>query len=208
MNLSTDRVRSTNGSVTLGANFVQSAALAGVANTHTSTQEIQDYTTLGNGEVNTAYDTRFELANHVTWTRNAHTFKFGIDLRRTHQTQQALNNSAGTFRFRNIQTSGPDGSGGDGFASYLLGAVANANAGVWLTTPGWRYMYYSGFIQDDWKLTSRLTLNLGLRYDLEMPRHEQLNRHSSLDPSLPNPKAGGIPGALAIASPDRWLSIR
>ncbi|MBC7925034.1 MAG: TonB-dependent receptor [Bryobacteraceae bacterium] len=203
LNLSTDRVRSTNGSVTLGQNFVQSAGLAGVSNTHTSTQEIEGYTTLGNGEVNTAYDTRFELANHVTWTRNTHTFKFGIDLRRTHQTQQALNNSAGTFRFRPISTSGPDGSGGDAFASYLLGAVHNAQTAVWLTTPGWRYMYYSGFVQDDWKITSRLTLNLGLRYDLEKPRHEQLNRHSSLDPSLANPLAGGIPGALAIASDSR-----
>lgn len=203
LNLSTDRVRSTNGTVTNGMGFVQNAGLQGVTASHTPTQIIAGYATLGNSEVNSAFDTRFELVDHVTWTRSAHTFKFGIDLRRTHQTQRAFNNGAGTFRFAPIQTSAPDGSGGDAFASYLLGATNNAQANFWFTTPGWRYMYYSAFIQDDWKLTPRLTLNLGLRYDLEQPRYELLNRHSSLDPSLPNPQAGNIPGALAFANDDR-----
>lgn len=203
LNLSTDRVRSTNGTITAGNDFVTGAGLAGVTAAHTSTQDIAGYTTLGNSELNSAFDTRFEVVDHISLTSGSHSLKFGIDLRRTHQTQRAFNNSAGTFRFRSIQTAGPDGSGGDSFASYILGAVSSAQTNFWFTTPGWRYQYVGAFIQDDWKITPKLTVNLGLRYELDLPRYEVLNRHSSLDPSLPNPGAGNIPGALAFASDDR-----
>lgn len=203
LNLSTDRVRSTNGTVTQGMNFVQESGLQGVANTHTPQITINGYSTLSNTEVNSAFDTRYEIVDHITWTADKHTFKFGFDFRRTHQTQRAQNGSAGDFNFSNIQTAGPSGEGGDAFASFLLGAVNRGVTRFWGTTPGWRYQYYAGFIQDDWKITPRLTLNLGVRYELDIPRWEQLNRHSSLDPSMPNPAAGGIPGALAFANDDR-----
>ena len=203
LNLSYDRVRSTNGTVTNGLNFVKGSGLQGVANTHTPTMNIGGYTTLGNQELNSAFDNRYEIVNHLMYTVGNHSLKFGGDIRRALFNQRAQDNSAGTFNFNGIQTSSADGSGGDAFASFLLGAVGNSTTNFWYTTPGWRQLYTGIFAQDDWKVTRKLTLNLGLRWEVEIPRSETANRHSSLDPNLPNPAADGRPGALAFAGSGR-----
>ena len=54
-------------------------------------------------------------------------------------------------------------------------------------------------MQDDIKLTSKLTLNIGLRYDLPFARHEANFQNSNFDPTAPNPGAGNLPGALIFA---------
>jgi hypothetical protein len=64
--------------------------------------------------------------------------------------------------------------------------------------PGNRYRYVAGFVQDDWRATRRLTLNIGLRYDLFFPRSERFDNLSGFDPNLPNPGAGNRLGAIAF----------
>ena len=59
--------------------------------------------------------------------------------------------------------------------------------------------YAAPWINDEYKITSNLTLTLGLRFDYQFARTESNNKYSTFDPSTPNPGAGGIPGALIFA---------
>ena len=203
LNLTLDRVKSYNFSVTYGDGFVKDSGLMNVANSTTPQISIGGYQTLSVTESNIQYDTRYEIADSVTWVTGTHTLKVGGDIRRTRYNFPSFDNSAGSFSFSATTTASLAGVGGDGFASYLLGAASSASKKDPAVTPGWRFLYAAAFVQDDWKVTPNLTLNLGLRWETDFPRVEVLNRTSGLNITLPNPKAGNIPGALEFASGDR-----
>ncbi len=67
-----------------------------------------------------------------------------------------------------------------------------------LLTPGERSQTVAFYFQDDWKVSPKLTLNLGLRWDIPTPIHEVASRMSGLDPTKPNPGADGYPGAFVV----------
>jgi hypothetical protein len=89
---------------------------------------------------------------------------------------------------------------GHSYASYLLGAVSssvindNTVSGVTPTTA--QFKTYSWWAADDYHVTKRLTLNLGVRHDIMIPYREKDDQFTFMDPNVPNPAAGGIPGAL------------
>ena len=82
---------------------------------------------------------------------------------------------------------------GDGLASMLIGWGSGGD--YHLDPPSASASKYLGFYtQDDWKIARRLTINLGLRYDFDLPRTERYNRYSWFDPTAPSPLAGEVPG--------------
>jgi len=137
------------------------------------------------------------VQNDFSWLRGSHSIKVGGEHRRYY-----LNNrkviGTGTYTFHNQNSSLPGFPNQTGFsyASFLLGAVRNAGLALPFVTLGIRSRDTSFYLQDDWKFSPKLTLNLGIRWDIPQPLSEVAHRMSSLDPNLPNPAAGGRPGAL------------
>jgi len=87
---------------------------------------------------------------------------------------------------------------GHSFASFLLGAVQSANRGLSPLTSGFRQPYHALYAQDDWKVTPKLTINLGLRWEIIPSFYEVTNRMSVVDLDAPNPGAGNFTGALTF----------
>ncbi|MEJ7608669.1 MAG: TonB-dependent receptor, partial [Bryobacteraceae bacterium] len=137
----------------------------------------------------------------LTWLRGSHTFRFGYEYKRYFYGSSALSD-AGDFTFSARQTDSPGqlNSTGHAFASFLLGAVHRSNHNIQGYTQGFRQPQHSMYMMDDWKLTPRLTLNLGMRWEVIPPFYEVTNRISQVSLSVQN-LAAGRPGALVF--PDR-----
>jgi Carboxypeptidase regulatory-like domain len=146
----------------------------------------------------------FTFQDSLQWVRGNHAFKFGFQHQRLHDNFRARD--TGTLfvgDFSNTQTAGfrPNGTldtgTGSAYASYLLGLVNAATVNEdYFVGVGARYYNYAFWVQDDFKVRPRLTLNLGLRYDIMQPYKEVADRFTFLDPNSPNPAAGGRPGVL------------
>ncbi len=149
------------------------------------------------------YDDNYATTASATWVHGQHTFKFGGDFR--HQVFGSHNDlTEGSYGFSSNETSLPSAQGqnlygasiGDGFASFALGQLDNANIGV--DNISWFHRKEGGiYAQDVWKLTKRITLNYGLRWDWEQMQHEQKNRTTAFSSTVVNPSAGGLLGGTA-----------
>ena len=143
--------------------------------------------------------TRYSISESLTWTRERHTMKFGFYHWRYLNNSRNQSSTAGNFTFNNQMTSQPDSSKlsnwGSSFASFLLGELSSANTTLQNTT-GYRFRSYSLFAQDDWRLTSKLTLSYGLRWDVAPAPFEVNSQVSSFSPAVMNPV--GVPGALVF----------
>ncbi|MEO5857882.1 MAG: TonB-dependent receptor [Pyrinomonadaceae bacterium] len=145
-------------------------------------------------------DGTLEIGDFVTFVSGRQTFKFGANVRIAQFNVRQDIDPGGSFNFRNDQTaSDSDGNGGYPIASLITGATEfafNSNNSI---DPAFRQLTQSYFVQDDIKLTQRLTVNIGLRYDLPGLRTEAKDRFRGFDPTVANPQAGGRLGALVGA---------
>jgi hypothetical protein len=139
----------------------------------------------------------YSLVPQLTHIHGRHTLKIGGDYRIYRHNTWNPSSPTGAFNFSAAFTQGPNPqvstlTAGDAYASMLLGAMSGASAAV-RAYQSFQTIYTAEYIQDDFKITSRLTVNLGLRYDYETPRTERFNRQTNFDYDAVNP-AGAILG--------------
>jgi hypothetical protein len=152
----------------------------------------------------TEYLNNYTFQNNLQWTSGRHNVTFGFQGQRMDANERERTyGSLATFAFSNVQTAGFNAAGtlqtgtGHAYASFLLGELNGTNIieDSEVATSG-RFYTYAFWVQDDVKLSSRLSLNLGLRYDIMRPYTEVYDRWSFMNPNLPNPAVGGYPAAI------------
>ncbi len=141
---------------------------------------------------------RGELSKYI----GTHSLRFGMDVRDDWRASNGPGASAGNFTYNNsyvrqAQNTTNAGVLGLEWAAFMLGVpsgtLINTNADLYLTNK-----FYSGYVQDDWKLSKRLTVNLGLRYELEGGFRERFNRGlTGFDLEAPLPISAGAQAAYA-----------
>jgi hypothetical protein len=146
-----------------------------------------------------------QITQGLSWIRGAHEFKMGWDQRSLQTTYKAgsidLAGSNGQYIFARAQTALPTNLSGTGhaFASLLLGLPDSANRVALPVVPGSiAYAYRSGYFQDTWRVHPRITLNLGMRYEVALGWSEKDGNYSGMDRRIANPGAGGLPGAIVF----------
>ncbi len=146
------------------------------------------YGTVGSGgaivDGGTSLDTNLGVADDFSFIHGNHSFKFGIDTRFFQLNRTDVSNLyGGGYVFRASETS-LGANGGSPFASLILGAINSYTVKTTVVPFYYRWHYYSGYFQDSRKVRPNLTLNLGMRYNLETPRYEKYNRQGSFDPTV------------------------
>ena len=138
------------------------------------------------------------VADGFSWVKGRHTLNFGFDWRSYQFSRLSQANQSPSFTFQNFQTAytANNSQTGDPFASFLLGVPQEESLQVNSVFPRWSSNYYAGYVQDDFKLRKNLTLNIGLRYEVETPRHEAHGAQSVLDLTAENPGTPGTLGAM------------
>ena len=142
----------------------------------------------------------------LTWIHGNHSYKAGGEFKHDDFTNISYTGLSPAFNFSTAETAQPlYGQGlpsgttiGHGLASFLLGYYDSASIGNTLA-PQYRRNTWGLFVQDTWKITRTLTLDYGLRYDLQQPNHELWNRTSTFSESVVNPNANGRLGGVLYA---------
>ena len=151
-----------------------------------------------NGSENTIYS----FNDDFTWIKGRHAIKFGGGTQISHYNGFGRQCISGCASFSYINTGVAGGNtpanGGSSFASFLLG-YANGGSIDTIRFIGQQWPSYGGYIQDDFKVSKKLTINYGLRWEVQLPPTGLEDRWSDFSTTTANPRAGGIPGALIYA---------
>ncbi len=130
-----------------------------------------------------------QLNDAVTWIHGKHNWKFGGDYRRLGSDVLGATNANGNYTFSGDIT-------GDGFGDFLLGYPLTSRTQIRPNLESrFRRNMYALYVLDDWKVSSKLTLNIGMRYEYNSPPREMDGRTTQFDPTL-----GGGAGGLLYAS--------
>ncbi|MBM3784262.1 MAG: TonB-dependent receptor [Acidobacteria bacterium] len=190
-------------SANVGKNWKDKICIKNVidCNNNFPTINFTEFTTWGSPSNNGTLQPGWGIKDDLSYVRGSHTWKFGFQ----HQNQTAngvgQQDIAGRADFNFLGTSVPGVTtftSGSSFASFLLGQAHLGRT----ETPrevAQNYPYFGFYAQDDWRLTRKLVLNLGVRYDFTMPPTNKRDEYSDFNPTRPNPAANGFLGALWFA---------
>jgi len=184
----------------LGIPGIPNACFPKVGFSTGSNKNIQFMSALGVACANTDPSESYVYQDTYSNVRGKHSLKFGADFIRYRYNTNEPGPQSGSFTFNSKETALPGfpSATGHPFASFLLGATDAASRSVYAMEPGYRAGSFAFFAQDDWRTTSKLTLNLGIRWEIPLPKTEAFNRQSGFFANLPNPGADNIPGALGF----------
>jgi len=176
------------------SNLNQQLGLRGVKPEFAPRVTVTGFTTLGEGSNMERVQSPIRgthLADNLLWLKGNHSLKIGFERRTSINDDLNRNTAGGVFGFNNVATN-------HGVAALLLGWVQSSNVNEVFPIRS-RIDAWGAFLQDDWKVSQRLTLNLGLRWDMDVPRRELFdNRMNSFDLSARNP-VSGTPGIVTFA---------
>ncbi len=160
---------------------------------------INGFSTLG-GATNLPQDRRdntYQFVDNLIWIKSAHTLKFGFDVRRFQSNLYFISQGRGIFNFNTPANSTTVPTSGNPFADLLLGIPTSTQRNPRGPSTYSRTTSFNAYAQDDWKVNSRLTLNLGLRWELNTPMTEKYNTIASFDPKTGQIRAAGQNGVPA-----------
>ena len=164
--------------------------------------DFSDLSSWGGRANNGSENTIYSYNDDFTWVKGAHTYKLGGSLQVSHYNGFGRQCISGCATFSYINTGVPGGNnplaGGSSFASALLG-YANGGSIDTIRFIGQQWSAYAGYIQDDWRINRKLTINYGIRWETQLPPTGLDDKWSDFSPTTPNPGAGGIRGALIYA---------
>lgn len=141
----------------------------------------------------TRRDTSIEFYDNVFINRSAHKLKFGVYLYRLNFNPVNPDTARGNFTFNGQFTGARPGVRGNAFADFLLGYPGSAQVGIGRGDENGRTNWFHSYVQDDWNPTRNLTINLGLRWEINQPMRDVNNRLSAIDLTVPG-------GRFVIAS--------
>jgi len=146
----------------------------------------------------------YQVRDDVSWTKGAHQLKMGGSWSLYKKKQQLFGTTQGAFTFNGDSGSTQNGFTGNSFADFLLGTASSYNELAIQDVRTWPNVSWGAYVQDDWRATSRLTLNLGLRWDGIPHAYEKDNLMGNFYPSLYDPAQAAIVlpnGTIDPASP-------
>lgn len=158
--------------------------------------------TLANGNFGDPIDNGLRFIDTLNLEHGHHNVRVGADFR--YQQLLTFNGPVPRLNFGRAQTAGAASSGftansGNGLASLLLAVPSSGSIQTYSGQPRWLSSYWAVFMQDDYKVLPNFTLNLGLRYDVDLPRREARNRTSNFSETAIDPLSGK-PGALVFGT--------
>lgn len=152
----------------------------------------------------TQRDNLWQASETVSWTRGGHTWKAGGQITRFQLNYRQSQLARGRLTFTGALTAltGSTAKSGDAFADFLLGLPQNSERNVGAAQAYLKQNTWAGFVQDDWRVNQRLTVNLGMRYEYFEPMSEKRGALQNLDYSA-LPGAPKLVQVSQAVKPDR-----